>query len=150
MSELADLYQEIILDHNKRPRNYREMPECTCSAEGNTPLCGDEVKVFVQFDGEKLSDVAFQGQGCAISRASASMMTGKTKGRTAPEARALSGQVRDMLLGPEAEPSRELGDLAALSGVRKFPARIKCAMLPWHTLEAALDGQATTTTKSGG
>ncbi len=89
MSELADLYQEIILDHNKRPRNYREMPECTCSAEGNNPLCGDEVKVFVRFDGEKLSDVAFQGQGCAISRASASMMTGKTKGRTAPEARAL-------------------------------------------------------------
>jgi nitrogen fixation NifU-like protein len=149
MSELADLYQEIILDHNKRPRNYREMPACTCSAEGNNPLCGDEVKVFVQLDGEKLSDVAFQGQGCAISRASASMMTGKTKGRTAPEARALSGQVRDMLVGPEAEPSRELGDLAALSGVRKFPARIKCAMLPWHTLEAALDGQASATTESG-
>jgi nitrogen fixation NifU-like protein len=149
MSELADLYQEIILDHNKRPRNYRDMPECTCSAEGNNPLCGDEVKVFVQLDGEKLSDVAFQGQGCAISRASASMMTGKTRGRTAGEARALSGQVRDMLVGPEAEPSRELGDLAALSGVRKFPARIKCAMLPWHTLEAALDGQATTTTESG-
>ena len=149
MSELADLYQEIILDHNKRPRNYREMPVCTCSAEGNNPLCGDEVKVFVQMDGEKLSDVAFQGQGCAISRASASMMTGKTKGRTAPEARALSGQVRDMLLGPEAEPSRELGDLAALSGVRKFPARIKCAMLPWHTLEAALDGQTSATTESG-
>jgi len=149
MSELADLYQEIILDHNKRPRNYREMPECTCSAEGNNPLCGDEVKVFVRFDGEKLSDVAFQGQGCAISRASASMMTGKTKGRTAQDARALSSQVRDMLLGPEAEPSRELGDLAALSGVRKFPARIKCAMLPWHTLEAALDGQTSATTESG-
>jgi len=115
---MEDLYQEIILDHNKRPRNYREMPACTCSAEGNNPLCGDEVKVFVQLDGEKLSEVAFQGQGCAISRASASMMTGKTKGRTA-------------------------------SGVRKFPARIKCAMLPWHTLEAALDGQASATTESG-
>ena len=140
MSELADLYQEIILDHNKRPRNYREMPECTCSAEGNNPLCGDEVKVSVRLDNDTLSDVAFQGQGCAISRASASMMTGKTKGRSTVEARALSGKVREMLLGPEAEAPRELGDLAALSGVRKFPARIKCAMLPWHTLEAALDG----------
>ncbi len=149
MSELADLYQEIILDHNKRPRNYREMPECTCSAEGNNPLCGDEVKVFVRLDNDALSDVTFQGQGCAISRASASMMTGKTKGCTAREARSLSGQVRDMLLGPEAESSLVLGDLAALSGVRKFPARIKCAMLPWHTLEAALEGQASATTESG-
>ena len=149
MSELADLYQEIILDHNKRPRNCREMPVCTCSAEGNNPLCGDEVKVFVQLDNGTLSDVAFQGQGCAISRASASMMTGKTKGRSEEEARVLSGKVRDMLLGPESAPPRDLGDLAALSGVRKFPARIKCAMLPWHTLEAALDGQLTATTESG-
>ena len=149
MSELADLYQEIILDHNKRPRNYREMPACTCSAEGHNPLCGDEVKVFVEVEGDKLSDVAFQGQGCAISRASASLMTGKTKGRTPEEARSLSGLVRDMLLGPEADPPRELGDLAALSGVRKFPARIKCAMLPWHTLEAALGGRSTATTEPG-
>lgn len=149
MSEFADLYQEIILDHNKRPRNYREMPECTCQAEGLNPLCGDEVKVFVRVENDQLSDVAFQGQGCAISRASASMMTGKTKGRSTEEARALSGRVRDMLVGPEAEPARELGDLAALSGVRKFPARIKCAMLPWHTLEAALDGRDAATSESG-
>jgi nitrogen fixation NifU-like protein len=149
MSELADLYQEIILDHNKRPRNYREMPECTCQAEGLNPLCGDEVKIFVRVENDQLSDVAFQGQGCAISRASASMMTGKTKGRSTEEARALSGRVRDMLVGPEAEPARELGDLAALSGVRKFPARIKCAMLPWHTLEAALDGHDAATSESG-
>jgi nitrogen fixation NifU-like protein len=149
MSEFADLYQEIILDHNKRPRNYREMPECTCQAEGLNPLCGDEVKVFVRVEEGRLSDVAFQGQGCAISRASASMMTGKTKGRSTEEARALSGRVRDMLVGPEAEPARELGDLAALSGVRKFPARIKCAMLPWHTLEAALDGRDAATSESG-
>jgi nitrogen fixation NifU-like protein len=149
MSELADLYQEIILDHNKRPRNYREMPECTCQAEGLNPLCGDEVKIFVRVENDQLSDVAFQGQGCAISRASASMMTGKTKGRSTEEARALSGRVRDMLVGPEAEPARELGDLAALSGVRKFPARIKCAMLPWHTLEAALDGRDAATSESG-
>lgn len=147
MSDLADLYQEIILDHNKRPRNFREITGCTCSAEGSNPLCGDEVKVFVQMEDDKLRDVAFQGQGCAISRASASMMTGKTKDRTAEEARALSGRVRAMLLGPEAEPPAELGDLAALSGVRKFPARIKCAMLPWHALEAALDGRPKATTE---
>ena len=149
MSELADLYQEIILDHNKRPRNYREMPECTCQAEGLNPLCGDEVKVFVRVENDQLSDVAFQGQGCAISRASASMMTGKTKGRSTEEARALSSRVRDMLVGPEVEPARELGDLAALSGVRKFPARIKCAMLPGHTLEAALNGRDAATSESG-
>lgn len=147
MSELSDLYQEIILDHNKRPRNFREIPACTCEAEGNNPLCGDEVKVFVQMEDGKLSDVAFSGHGCAISRASASMMTVKTKGRTGEEAREMSRAVREMLLGPEAEPPRALGDLVALSGVRKFPARIKCAVLPWHTLEAALDGQASATTE---
>ena len=147
MSELADLYQEIILDHNKRPRNYRAMPECSCHADGVNPLCGDEVQVFVQVKDGKLSDIAFQGQGCAISRASASMMTGKLKGQTEAEARNLSARVRDMLVGPEAEPSRDLGDLVALSGVRKFPARIKCAMLPWHTLEAALDGRGSVTTE---
>lgn len=149
MSEMADFYQEIILDHNKHPRNYREITECTCQAEGLNPLCGDEVKVFVQVEGGKLSDVAFQGQGCAISRASASMMTGKTKGRSMEEARALLGRVREMLVGPETEPAGELGDLAALSGVRKFPARIKCAMLPWHTLEAALDGESNATAETG-
>jgi len=147
MSELADLYQEIILDHNKRPRNFREMPECTCQADGLNPLCGDEVKVLVRVEGDKVSDVAFQGQGCAISRASASMMTGKIKGRSTAEARDLSGKVRDMLVGPAVEPPGELGDLASLSGVRKFPARIKCAMLPWHTLEAALSGQVKISTE---
>jgi nitrogen fixation NifU-like protein len=147
MSELSDLYQEIILDHNKRPRNYREIPECTCAAEGHNPLCGDEVKVFVQLDGEELSDVAFTGQGCAISRAAASMMTGKAKGQTKTAVRRLTNQVREMLLGPEAAPPVELGDLAALSGVRQFPARIKCAMLPWHALGAALDGQERATTE---
>ena len=147
MSEMSDLYHEIILDHNKRPRNYRVMPECSCRAEGHNPLCGDEVEVFVRLEDGKLADVAFQGQGCAISRASASMMTGKTKSRTESEARGLSAQVREMLVGPEVEPPRELGDLAALSGVRKFPARIKCAMLPWHALEAALDGKNEATTE---
>jgi nitrogen fixation NifU-like protein len=147
MSELSDLYQEIILDHNKRPRNFREIEPCSCSAEGHNPLCGDEVKVFVNLDGDTLADVAFTGQGCAISRASASLMTGKTKGRSQDEARALTGQVRDMLLGEAATPPSGLGDLAALSGVRQFPARIKCAMLPWHALEAALGGAKAATTE---
>ena len=147
MSELADLYQEIILDHHKRPRNFREMPDCTCSAEGRNPLCGDEVKVFVRLQCESVSDVTFQGQGCAISRASASMMTGKVRGKTEGEARGLSAQVRAMLLGPESELPGALGDLVALSGLRKFPPRIKCAMLPWHALEAALSGRPETTTE---
>jgi len=147
MTELTDLYQEIILDHNKRPRNFRPMPGCSCHADGNNPLCGDEVEVFVRLEGDKLADVSFQGHGCAISRASASMMTAKTRGRTAEEAKKMTAQVRDMLLGAEAEPPASLGDLAALSGVRKFPARIKCAMLPWHTLEAAIEGQATASTE---
>ena len=147
MSELADLYQEIILDHNKHPRNYRSMPGCTCHADGNNPLCGDEVEVFVQLEGDKLADVSFQGQGCAISRASPSLMTAKTIGRSAEEAKKMTAQVRNMLLGPELQPPAVLGDLAALSGVRKFPARIKCAMLPWHTLEAAIGGHATASTE---
>lgn len=147
MSELSELYQEIILDHNKRPRNFREIPSCSCCAEGTNPLCGDEIKVFVQLDDGRLSDVAFLGQGCAISRASASIMTLKAKGRSTEEAKALSGNVRDMLLGPGEDVPPALGDLAALSGVRKFPARIKCAMLPWRALEAALAGQPTATTE---
>jgi nitrogen fixation NifU-like protein len=147
MSDLTEIYQEIILDHSKRPRNFRAIEDCTCAAEGHNPLCGDEVKVFVQINGGRLSDVAFQGQGCAISRASASMMTGKTVGLTAEEARVVSALVRAMLLAPAPQPPRELGDLAALSGVRQFPARIKCAMLPWHALEAALDGKSSATTE---
>jgi nitrogen fixation NifU-like protein len=147
MTELADLYQEIILDHHKRPRNFRPMPGCTCQADGENPVCGDEVQIFVQLDGDKLADISFQGQGCAISRASASMMTAKAKGRTTQEAKNLTTQVRNMLLGPEAKPPSVLGDLAALSGVRKFPARIKCAMLPWRALEAAIGGQAAASTE---
>lgn len=147
MSDLAELYQEIILDHHKRPRNFREMPGCTCSAEGSNPLCGDEVKVSVRMEGGVLSEVAFQGQGCAISRASASIMTVKATGRTVAQVQSLSGRVRGMLIGPEAAPPAEFGDLAALSGVRKFPARIKCAMLPWHALEAALAGRGVATSE---
>ncbi|MFZ4483817.1 MAG: Fe-S cluster assembly sulfur transfer protein SufU [Chthoniobacterales bacterium] len=147
MSELSDLYQEIILDHNRRPRNFRALPDCGCSAEGHNPLCGDEVKVFVRLDHDALAEVAFEGQGCAISRASASLMTLKTTGGTVAAAKEVAGLVREMLLGPDAPVPAALGDLVALSGVRQFPARIKCAMLPWRTLEAALDGSASVTTE---
>lgn len=149
MSELTDLYQEIILDHNKRPRNFREMPACTHHAEGNNPLCGDEVTVYARVGDDTLDDVSFTGHGCAISRASASLMTGKVKGRTLEQVRELSAEVRAMLLsGMDApEPPAGLGDLVALSGVRQFPARIKCAMLPWHTLDAALRGDERATTE---
>lgn len=142
-----ELSEEIILDHHKRPRNCRVVEPCDCSAEGVNPSCGDEVKVYVRRDGDLLSDVAFTGQGCAISRSSASMMTLKTKGRSGDEAKAMSAQVREMLLGPECVPPRELGDLAALAGVRRFPARVKCALLPWRTLEAAIEGRATATSE---
>jgi len=136
-----ELSEEIILDHHKRPRNRRVVEPCDCAAEGTNPSCGDEVKVYIRREGDLLSDVAFTGQGCAISRASASLMTTKTKGRPEKAARELSAQVRDMLLSPQT-PAPSLGDLVALSGVRRFPARIKCALLPWRTLEAALDGES--------
>ena len=143
MSDLAELYQEIILDHNRSPRNFHEIPDCTCWAEGNNPRCGDEVKVFLRKKGDRLIEAAFQGQGCAISRASASMMTIKVKGRLVGEVLALSEKVRDMLMGEKEENLEDLGDLAALSGVRQFPARITCALLAWHALEKAMDGRHT-------
>lgn len=143
----GELSEEIILDHHRRPRNFRTVDPCDCAAQGINPSCGDEVQVYVRRDAKLLGEVAFTGQGCAISRASASIMTVKTRGLSEKDARSLSSKVRDMLLGPEAEPSSELGDLAALSGVRRFPARIKCAMLPWRTLEAALDGRGTATSE---
>ena len=136
-----EMSEEIILDHHKRPRNCRVIEPCDCAAEGTNPSCGDEVRVYIRREGDLLSDVAFTGQGCAISRASASLMTTKTKGHSESRARLLSSQVRNMLLSPQT-PEQSLGDLVALSGVRRFPARIKCALLPWKTLEAALDGES--------
>lgn len=149
MPELDDLYQEIILDHNRRPRNYRAMPEATHQAEGFNPLCGDEVTVFLHLDGDRISDISFDGQGCAISKASASLMTTRLKGRTLAEARELMGEVQALLTATtESEPDLErLGDLAALAGVRKFAVRVKCATLAWHTLEAALEGRHGVTTE---
>jgi len=149
MSELDDLYQEIILDHNRRPRNFRAMEDSTHSAEGHNPLCGDEVTVFIHLNGETIEDVSFNGQGCAISKASASLMTARLKGKTLTEARGIVDQVRSLLTATvEPEPNLEqLGDIAALSGVRKFAVRVKCATLPWHTLEAALEGRAEVSTE---
>lgn len=149
MSELDDLYQEIILDHNRRPRNFRTMEHPTHSAEGHNPLCGDEVTVFVHLDGDKIEDVSFHGQGCAISKASASLMTARLKGKTLDQAEEIIAQVRALLTATvEADPNLEqLGDIAALSGVRKFAVRVKCATLPWHTLEAAIEGRAEISTE---
>jgi nitrogen fixation protein NifU and related proteins len=150
MSELDDLYQEIILDHNRRPRNFHAMPHATHHAEGYNPLCGDEVTVYVQLEGDRVVDVSFDGQGCAISKASASLMTTRLKGRTLTEVRELAREMHELLTAPadaEAPALNELGDLAALAGVRKYAVRVKCATLAWHTLEAALEGRNATTTE---
>ena len=146
MDDLNDLYQEIILAHNRRPRNEGEIDPCDYRAEGYNPLCGDRITVYVSRDddGGRLGVVQFLGEGCAISRASASMMTTRVRGTTIPEARAKIAQMVDLLVGEE-EPKADLevlGDLAALLGVRRFPARIKCATLAWHTLESALQGES--------
>jgi nitrogen fixation protein NifU and related proteins len=144
MSELDELYQEVILDHNKTPRNFRPMPDANRKAEGYNPLCGDQVTVYVKFEDGIIKDISFQGSGCAISKASASMMTSELKGKTAAQAHELFENVHDMLTG-ESNPRQarsDVGKLAILSGVCKFPARVKCASLAWHTVNSALQGQA--------
>jgi nitrogen fixation NifU-like protein len=149
-TDLRDLYQEVILDHSKRPRNFRSMPDADRRAEGYNPLCGDRETVFVDMDGDVVKDVSFQGAGCAISTASASMMTESVKGRTRAEAESLFERFRDLIVG-KGEESAELGKLAVFSGVREYPVRVKCATLPWHTLKAALaQNGATVSTESEG
>jgi nitrogen fixation protein NifU and related proteins len=141
MSELSDLYQEIILDHCKRPRNFGALPGADHVAEGYNPLCGDKVKVYVALDGDTLTGVRFEGSGCAISTASASLMTEAIAGRSVADAQELFHEVHGMLTGDPsqaAEESESLGKLAALAGVREYPVRVKCATLAWHTLQAAL------------
>ncbi len=140
MTDLRDLYQEVILDHNKSPHNFREMPDATRLALGNNPLCGDKLKLYVKVEGDRIADVAFQGSGCAISKASASLMTDAVKGRSLAEAEELYAKFHELLTGPpdvKADGSG-LGKLAVFSGVREFPVRVKCATLAWHTLESAL------------
>jgi nitrogen fixation NifU-like protein len=136
--DLEELYQDVILDHSRRPRNFGELPQADSHARGDNPVCGDEVTVYVKFgEQDKLDAISFTGQGCAICMASASMMTNKVKGRSRAESEALARQFNEMLTS-EAPPAEHMGDLALLKGVRKFPVRVKCATLPWHALEQAL------------
>jgi len=136
---LNDLYQETILDHSKRPRNCRPLECANRMAEGFNPLCGDRVKRFVDYENDVVKDISFQGSGCAISTASASLMTESLKGKTRAEAETLLGRFHDMLTKEQTLPAG-LGKLAVFSGVREYPARVKCATLAWHTLKAALAG----------
>ena len=138
MSELTDLYQEVILDHNRRPRNFRAIDEATRRQEGYNPLCGDRLTLYVKLEGNIIKDVAFQGTGCAISKASASLMTDALKGKTVAEARSLFEQFHDMVTSSPDAPTPDIGKLAVLAGVREFPTRVKCASLAWHTLKAAV------------
>jgi nitrogen fixation protein NifU and related proteins len=139
MNELRDLYQEVILDHNRRPRNFGPLPAANRQAEGYNPLCGDKVTVFLDVEDGRIHGIAFQGSGCAISTASASLMTEALKGLTAEEAQAMFHRFHDLVTTGTGEGSPELGKLAVFSGVREFPMRVKCATLAWHTLLAALD-----------
>lgn len=150
MADLSDLYQQIIVEHNRSPRNFKKLPHPTHAAEGSNPLCGDQIRLEVVLDGERIADIGFQGSGCAISQASASLLTGAVVGRTKSEAEALFRDVHTMLTSATDAPvdAAKLGKLAALAGVRRFPVRVKCASLPWHTLHAALqEGAAAVTTE---
>ena len=142
MSGLSDLYQEILLEHNSKPRNFRRVEDASSIAEGYNPLCGDQITLYLKVVDDVVEDVGFQGVGCAISRASASMMTQSIKGRSLEEAQVIFDAFHDMLTHPDAEPDYDtLGDLETLSGVNEFPTRIKCAVLAWHTLNAAIEGK---------
>lgn len=141
MADLRDIYQELILEHAKAPRNYRSLQAPTFKAEGYNPLCGDRCTVYIAMQGDVIEDIAFEGSGCAISRASASMMTQSLKGKTASEAEDLFRTFHRMVTGRNGnEDHPEIGKLAVFSGVQGFPARVKCATLAWHTFEAALHG----------
>jgi nitrogen fixation NifU-like protein len=151
-SELRDLYQEVILDHGKKPRNFREIAAANRRAEGYNPLCGDRETVFLDLQGDVLRDIAFQGAGCAISTASASMMTESLKGKSRPEAEALFQRFHDLITGQQNAPADApaLGKLEVFSGVREYPVRIKCATLPWHTMRSALNGEGAPVSTEGG
>lgn len=143
MNDLRDLYQEVLLDHSKRPRNFGVLEDADHHAVGHNPLCGDKVVVYLRMEGDRIADIRFQGQGCAVSQASASMMTESVKGKTRAEAEALFERFHELLTGTEPETAPpELGKLAIFAGVRKYPVRVKCATLAWHTLRAALERKA--------
>ncbi|MGA8438512.1 MAG: SUF system NifU family Fe-S cluster assembly protein [Candidatus Sulfotelmatobacter sp.] len=141
MADLRELYQELILEHSKAPRNYRELKHATSRAEGYNPLCGDRFTVSVQTEGDSIRDIAFQGSGCAISKASASMMTESVKGKTKEQAKELFEHFHRTVTGSQNGSSADLGKLVVFAGVAEFPARVKCATLAWHTLQAALYGK---------
>jgi nitrogen fixation NifU-like protein len=140
MSDLRDLYQEVILDHNRRPRNFGALEHPSRTARGHNPLCGDRLTLYLALDGDRIADVAFEGTGCAISRASASLMTEAVKGKTVPEAQALFARFHQVVTAPGDAPvdTSGLGKLAVFAGVREYPARVKCASLAWHTLHSAM------------
>jgi nitrogen fixation protein NifU and related proteins len=150
-SDLRELYQEVILDHAKRPRNFRELPEANRKAEGYNPLCGDRATVFVRLEGDKVTDVSFKGAGCSISTASASLMTEALKGKTRAEVESLFDRFHRLVTSDPSKAAEntapELGKLAAFAGVCEFPVRVKCASLPWHTFKAALEGESATSTE---
>jgi nitrogen fixation protein NifU and related proteins len=147
MSELTDLYQQVILDHNRRPRNYGKLEHANRQAEGFNPVCGDHLTLYLKLNGDVIDDLRFEGEGCAISKASASLMTDSLKGKTAAEAEALFERIHAMLTSDTAvdfeAQAEDLGKLAVFSGVREYPARVKCASLSWHALHSALKGDAT-------
>lgn len=149
MSELSDLYQEVILEHNKNPRNFREIADADQYADGKNPLCGDALRVYVSLDGDTVTDVAFKGSGCAISKASASMMTQAVRGKSKEEAEKIFDEFHRMVTGDLDIETDEnhLGKLKIFAGVLEFPARVKCASLSWHTLNAALRGEDVVSTE---
>ncbi len=143
--ELNDLYQEVILDHSRKPRNFHVLPDANRSAEGNNPLCGDRYTVYLKLEGDTIKDISFQGSGCAISKASASMMTDQLKGKTLSNARDFFSQYQSMVTTGKMDEDF-MGKLCAFAGVAHFPMRVKCAILPWHALLAGLDGKASAST----
>ena len=149
MSELSELYQQVILDHNKKPRNFHKLENANHSAEGYNPLCGDQLKVYLHLEDDQVKEVSFEGSGCAISKASASMMTQAVKGKTKAEAEMLFNEFHRMATGEldEESEANHLGKLTIFAGVRDFPARVKCATLSWHTMHAALNEQTQTSTE---
>ena len=147
MSELSELYQQVILDHNKKPRNFRKIETPSHTAEGHNPLCGDQLTIYLALENDEVKDVSFEGSGCAISKASASMMTQAVKGKSKQKAEELFKEFHSMVTGEDETPDEELGNLRIFEGVREFPVRVKCASLAWHTLKAALEDQTLVSTE---
>ncbi len=141
MADLRELYQELILEHSKNPRNFRALEQPDRKVEGFNPLCGDHFTIFMKLDGEVIKDISFQGTGCAISKSSASVMTQTLKGKTRVEAEELFQRFHDLVTGNSSEGAEELGKLAVFSGVSEFPVRVKCASLAWHAMHAGLEGE---------